>query len=144
MVTYKSVMRPALEYTSSTWSPLASSTSINKRQVMQNIALRTAIECTQDTHIQHLHDEPLILPIHEHLQLHASQYKQKTQHASHPLCKHTTCFNGRYTKKHSHTPTHGHYSRHKHKHAPYTCIYCIYPSIHKRQSQNIAHSSTTH
>ena len=29
--------------------------------------------------------ETLILPIHEHLQLHASQYKQKTQHPSHPL-----------------------------------------------------------
>ena len=28
--------------------------------------------------IQHLHDETLIVPIHEHLQLHASQYKQKT------------------------------------------------------------------
>ena len=32
-----------------------------------------------------MYDETLILPIHEHLQLHASQYKQKTQHPSHPL-----------------------------------------------------------
>ena len=44
----------------------------------------------EDTHIQHLHDETLILPIHEHIQLHTSQYKQKTQHPSHPLHKHTT------------------------------------------------------
>ena len=51
---------------------------------MQNAALRTATGCTQDTNIQHLHDETLTLPIHEHLQLHASQYKQKTQHPSHP------------------------------------------------------------
>ena len=36
--------------------------------------------CTQDTSIQHLHDETLTLPIHEHRQLHASQYKHKTQH----------------------------------------------------------------
>ena len=36
MATYKSVMRPALEYASSIWSPLASSTSINKLQVMQH------------------------------------------------------------------------------------------------------------
>ena len=50
---------------------LASSTSINK--VMTNAALRTATECTQDTNI-HLHDETLTLPIHEHLQIHASQY----------------------------------------------------------------------
>ena len=101
MATYKAVMRPALEYASSVWSPIASSTSINKLQVMQNAALRTATGCTQDTNIQHLHDETLTLPIHEHLQLHASQYKQKT---------------------HSHRPPHSHYNRHKNKHAPYTGV----------------------
>ena len=42
MATYKAVMRPALEYASSVWSPIASSTSIDKLQVMQNAALRTA------------------------------------------------------------------------------------------------------
>ena len=42
MATYKAVMRPALEYASSVWSLIASSTSINKLQVMQNAALRTA------------------------------------------------------------------------------------------------------
>ena len=72
MATYKTVMRPALEYASSVWSPIASSTSINKLQVMQNAALRTATGCTQDTNIQHLHDETLTLPIHKHIQLHAS------------------------------------------------------------------------
>ena len=106
MATYKAVMRPALEYASSIWSPLASSTSITKLQVMQNAALRTATGCTQDTNIQHLNDKPLILPIREHIQLHASQSKQKTQHPSHPLHKHITYFNnpmlkifnnGRYT-----------------------------------------------
>ena len=81
-------MRPALEYASSIWSPLASSTSINKLQVMQNAALRTATRCTQHTNIQHMHDETLTLPIHEHLQLHASQYK------------HTTYFNTPRLKKH--------------------------------------------
>ena len=70
-------MRPTLDYTSSIWSTLASSTSINKLQVMQNAALRPATGCTQDTNIQHLHEETLTLPIHEHLQPHASQYKQK-------------------------------------------------------------------
>ena len=99
MATYKAVMRPALEYASSVWSPIASSTSINKLQVMQNAALRTATGCTQDTNIQKLHDETLTLPIHEHLQLHASQYKQKTQHPSHPLHKHTTYFNTPRLKK---------------------------------------------
>ena len=93
MATYKAVLRTALEYASSIWSPIASSTSINKLQVMQNSALRTATGCTQDTHIHHLHDETLILPIHEHLQIHVLQYKQKTQHPSHPLHKHITYFN---------------------------------------------------
>ena len=81
-------MRPALEYASSVWSPIASLTSINKLQVMQNAALKTATGCTQDTNIQHLHDETLTLPIHEHLQLHASQYKQKTQHITSPTQTH--------------------------------------------------------
>ena len=47
MATYKAVMRPPLEYASSVWSPIASSTSINKLQVMQNTSLRTATGCTQ-------------------------------------------------------------------------------------------------
>ena len=62
-------------------------------------ALRTATGCTQDTNI-HLHDETLILPIYEHLQLYVSQYKQKTQHPSHPLHKPTTYFNTPRLKKH--------------------------------------------
>ena len=93
MATYKAVMRPALRYASSIWSPLASSNSIKKLQVMHNAVSRTATGCTQNTNIQHLHDETLILPIHEHLQLYVSQYKQKAQHPSHPLHKNTTYFN---------------------------------------------------
>ena len=44
--------------------------------------------------------ETLTLPIHEHIQLHASQYKQKTEHPSHPLHKHTTYFNTPTLKTH--------------------------------------------
>ena len=47
MATYKAVMIPALEYASSTWSPLATSDSIIKLQVMQNAALRTATGCSK-------------------------------------------------------------------------------------------------
>ena len=78
MANYKAVMRPALEYASSIWLPLAPSTTINKLHVMQNTPLRTATGCTQDSNIQHLHDETLTVPVHEHLELHASQYKQNT------------------------------------------------------------------
>ena len=51
MATYKAVMRPTLRYASSVWSPLSSSTSINKLQVMQNAVLRTATGCTQGTQV---------------------------------------------------------------------------------------------
>ena len=90
VATYKAVMRPTLEYASSIWSPMASPTSINKLQVMQNAALRACTGCTHDTNIQHLHDETNILPIQKHLQLHASQIRQKAQYPSHPLYKYTT------------------------------------------------------
>ena len=92
MATYKAGIRPALEYASFMRSALASSTSINKLQVMQNATLRTATGYTQNRNI-HLHEETHILLIHEHLQFHASQYKQKIQHSSHPLHKHTPYFN---------------------------------------------------
>ena len=74
-------------------------------------------------HTRHKHTtsawrETLTLSIHEHLQLHTSQYKQKTQH------KHTTYFNTPRLKqhyfkqrplhnKHSHRPPHNHHNRHK-------------------------------
>ena len=51
MATYNAIMRPALEYASSIWSPLASLTSINKLQFMHNAALRTATGWTQTYNI---------------------------------------------------------------------------------------------
>ena len=81
-------MRPTLEYALSILSPMASSTSINKLQVMQNAALRACMGCTHGTNIQHLHDETNILHIQK--QLHASQVRQKAQYSSHPLYRYTT------------------------------------------------------
>ena len=108
-------------------------------------------ELPQDAHktqnIQHLHDETLTLPIQEHLQLHASQYKQKTQHPSHPLHKHTTYFNTpRFKNPLSLTtnrPPHSHYNRHKKKHALYTYVDCL-PASPQEAIRNTAHTSTTH
>ena len=94
-------MRPTLEHASSIWSPMASPTSINKLQVMQNAALRACTVCTHDTNIQHLHDETNILPIQKHLKLHASQVRQKAKYPSHNttqrLMNPTTFNNSRYT-----------------------------------------------
>ena len=45
------------------------------------------------------HDETLTLPMHENIQLQASQYKQKTQYPLHIQHKHTTYFNTPRLKK---------------------------------------------
>ena len=46
----------------------------------------------------HLHDGTLILYVHEHIQLHVSQYNHTIQHPSDPLHKHTSYFNTRRLK----------------------------------------------
>ena len=67
------------------WSPIVCNTNLNKLQVIQNNALRLATGCTKDTNQQHLHEETKVLPINQHLILHASQLRQKSQLPSHPL-----------------------------------------------------------
>ena len=86
---YKAITRPILEYASTIWSPIASTTGITKLQTIQNMALRIATGCTSDTNIQHLHNETNILPLNAHLKLHSSQLRQKSQHPTHPLHKFT-------------------------------------------------------
>ena len=54
------------------------STNIQKPQVMQNAALRTATGRTRDTNIQYLHDETQTLPLTKHFKPHASQIKKKS------------------------------------------------------------------
>ena len=95
LATYKAITRPILGYDSTIWSPNASETNIDKLQIVQNTAIRIATGCTQDTNTQHLHDETNVLPIHQHLQLHASQIRPKAHHPTHPLHKLTI---------HPHTP----------------------------------------
>ncbi|MGK2940486.1 MAG: reverse transcriptase domain-containing protein [Immundisolibacter sp.] len=85
--TYKTICRPILEYASTVWSPIVSNTNINKLQTTQNTALRIATGCTADTNAQHLHEETHVLPVQEHLKLHASLLHQKAQHPDHPLHK---------------------------------------------------------
>ena len=87
--TYKAITRPILEYVSTIWSPIASTTGITKLQTIQNMALRIATGCTSNTNIQHLHNETNILPLNAHLKLHSSQLRQKSQHPTHPLHKFT-------------------------------------------------------
>ena len=106
VATYKAITRPILEYVSTIWSPIASTTRITKLQTIQNMALRIATGCTSDTNIQHLHNETNILPLNAHLKLHSSQLRQKSQHPTHPLHKFTVLTeNERHKKKQSLTTT---------------------------------------
>jgi endonuclease/exonuclease/phosphatase (EEP) superfamily protein YafD len=83
--TYKAITRPIIEYASTIWSPVTSETNIEKLQTVQNQALRLCTGCTRDTNADHLHTETKILPVLEHLKLHASNYEQKIRQESHPL-----------------------------------------------------------
>jgi hypothetical protein len=106
--TFKALTRPILEYSSTIWSPIISDTSITKLQTIQNTALRIATGCTADTNNLHLHHETQVLPIKQHLQLHASLYKEKTLLPEHPLhTKHNQPPPSRKMKStifHQHTP----------------------------------------
>ena len=73
MASYKAVMRPALEYDSSIWLPLASSTSIKKRRHAEY-----STENCHRMHTRHLHDDTY------------TSHTQAPTAPSHPLHKHTT------------------------------------------------------
>ena len=83
--TYKAITLPVIEYASTIWSPIISDVNLNKLQIIQNDALRTITGCTSDTNTQHLHVETKILPLRNHIRLHASQMRQKSQLPTHPL-----------------------------------------------------------
>jgi hypothetical protein len=85
MATYKAIVLPVIEYASTVWSPIISDTNLQKLQTTQNTALRLITGCTSDTNIQHLHIETKTLPLSNHLKLHASQLRQKSQLPTHPL-----------------------------------------------------------
>ena len=78
IATYKAIVRPILEYASPVWSQIISATNRNKLQTTQNTALRIATGCTSDTNIQHLHAETKVLPLLNHLNLHASNFYLNT------------------------------------------------------------------
>ena len=85
LATYKTIVRPIIEYASTIWSPIMSNTNLEKLQTTQNTALRIITGCTSDTNIQHLHNETETLPLPLHLKLHASQLWHKSQLVTHPL-----------------------------------------------------------
>ena len=114
--------------------------------------MHTRYKDTQ-TQTPHLHDETLILLIHEYLQLHGSQYKQKP-HLSHPLHKHTTYFNTPRLKKTlslttaatqqtSHIHPHSYYNIHK-KNMSHTHTFIVTRHLATRGNHKILLTSPPH
>ena len=130
MVTYKAVMRTALEYASSIWSPLASLTSINKLQVMQNAALRTATGCTQDTNITICMTKHSYFPYTSTYSSTRHKTNKNTTSITpltqpynipqHSKAKNIIFNNGRYTTNIHTDPHNNHNNKHKNKHAQHT------------------------
>src|SRR5688572_17189560 len=85
LATYKTIILPVIEYASTIWYLIISDTNLQKLQTTQNSALRVVTGCTPDTNIQHLYKETKTLPLSNHLKLHASQLRQKSQLPTHPL-----------------------------------------------------------
>ena len=83
--TFKTIVRPALEYACTVWSPLISESNLQKLQTVKNSALRIATGCTSNTNQNHLHTETLVIPLKHHFNLHASNLKQKSALENHPL-----------------------------------------------------------
>src|SRR2546426_8516740 len=83
LAAYKALTRPIIEYASTIWSPIVKSTNIAKLQTTQNTALRIATGRTADTNTNHIHQETKILPLPQHLKLHASLLRQKAKQNYH-------------------------------------------------------------
>ena len=131
MATYKAVMRPDPEYESFILSPLASWTSINNLQVMQNATLRTAKGCTQDTHIcktKHSYfpytrtNSPKPHNINRKHNIHHIPYTNILQHYQDLIILYLTMVATQQTFRQT-TPSH--YNRNKNKHVAHTYIHCL-------------------
>src|SRR6185436_19186749 len=85
LATYKTIVLPVIEYASTVWSPNMTESNLRLLQSTQNSALRIITECTADTNTEHLHIETRTLPLSNHLKLHATQLRQKSQLSTHPL-----------------------------------------------------------
>src|SRR6185436_17259905 len=85
LATYKTIVLPVIEYASTVWSPNMTESNLRLLQSTQNSALRIITGCTADTNTEHLHIETKTLPLSNHLKLHATQLRQKSQLPTHPL-----------------------------------------------------------
>ena len=86
--TYKSIIRPVLEYGSPIWSPIISDSNWGKLQRVQNSALKICTGSYHGAGYQHVHRETKVLPLREHGKMLTQQYLAATFLPGHPGREH--------------------------------------------------------
>jgi hypothetical protein len=84
LTVFKTVNRPTWEYGSPVWSQAASATGTRNLQCIQNAALRIVTGSHTMASMTHLHEECMVLPVREHLDLLSSQYLLACHQKDHP------------------------------------------------------------
>ena len=83
-LTFKSLVRPLLDYAAPIVFPLYSQSSIRQLQLVQNRALRLITGCHSLSAVDHLHREAGILPVEEHLKLLSAHFLVQALQLGHP------------------------------------------------------------
>ncbi|KAI5754577.1 hypothetical protein M8J77_009666 [Diaphorina citri] len=84
VTTFKSIVRPILNYAAPIWTPQLSQTNWSKLQRCQNSSLRIATGCHLMSGIDHLHTETLVLPAKIHNKMLSEQYLAMCHLPNHP------------------------------------------------------------
>ena len=83
-ITYKSLIRSIITYAAPIWYPNSSSSAIQRLQSIQNSALRIATGAHRMSAISHLHNETMILPVKDSLELQCKQFLLSASRPLHP------------------------------------------------------------
>ena len=94
VATYKAIIDSRFSYGAPIWATNASTSSINKLQIIQNSALRIATGCHLSSAVDHLHSEAMILKVQEHLDMVCTQFLATSLHPSHPSFQIVTAESG--------------------------------------------------
>ena len=88
LATFKSLIRPILDYAAPIVYPLYSAASFRHLQLVQNRGLRLVLGCHAAAATDHLHAETQLLPAEQHLRLLATQYLARALQEHHPSHEH--------------------------------------------------------
>jgi hypothetical protein len=90
LLTYKAINQSVSDYAASVYSLNASRTNVKKIQTAQNDGLRIATGAHRMASIDHLHQESLMLPVQDHLDMLSAQYLASSTQQEHPCHSVTT------------------------------------------------------